>query len=147
MRLHDLHPAPGATHSKKRIGRGTGSGQGTTAGKGHKGQKARAGGGVRPGFEGGQTPLYRRLPQRRGFRNITRKEYAVINLDDLEQFDAGAEVSIEVLMKCGLVKRLKDGVKVLGDGELTKALTVKVHKFSKSAEEKIRSAGGTAEVL
>ena len=147
MRLHDLHPAPGSTHAKRRVGRGTGSGHGTTAGKGHKGQKARAGGGVKPGFEGGQTPLYRRLPQRRGFRNITRKEYAVINLDDLEQFDAGAEVSVEVLMKCGLVKRLKDGVKVLGDGELTKALNVKVHKFSKSAEEKIVSAGGTAEVV
>jgi large subunit ribosomal protein L15 len=147
MRLHDLHPAPGSTHAKKRVGRGTGSGHGTTAGKGHKGQKARAGGGVKPGFEGGQTPLYRRLPQRRGFRNITRKEYAVINLDDLEQFEAGTEVSVESLMKCGLVKRLKDGVKVLGDGELTKALTVKVHKFSKSAEEKIASAGGTAEVV
>ncbi len=147
MRLHDLHPAPGSTHAKRRVGRGTGSGHGTTAGKGHKGQKARAGGGVKPGFEGGQTPLYRRLPQRRGFRNITRKVYAVINLDDLEQFEAGTEVSVESLMKCGLVKRLKDGVKVLGDGELTKALTVKVHKFSKSAEEKIASAGGTAEVV
>ncbi len=147
MRLHDLHPAPGSTHAKRRVGRGTGSGHGTTAGKGHKGQKARAGGGVKPGFEGGQTPLYRRLPQRRGFRNITRKVYAVINLDDLEQFEAGTEVTVESLMKCGLVKRLKDGVKVLGDGELTKALTVKVHKFSKSAEEKIASAGGTAEVV
>jgi len=102
---------------------------------------------VKPGFEGGQTPLYRRLPQRRGFRNITRKVYAVINLDDLEQFEAGTEVTVESLMSCGLVKRLKDGIKVLGDGELTKALTVKVHKFSKSAEEKIASAGGTAEVV
>ena len=147
MRLHDLHPAPGSTHAKRRVGRGTGSGHGTTAGKGHKGQKARAGGGVKPGFEGGQTPLYRRLPQRRGFRNITRKVYAVINLDDLEQFEAGTEVTVESLMSCGLVKRLKDGIKVLGDGELTKALTVKVHKFSKSAEEKIASAGGTAEVV
>lgn len=147
MRLHDLRPAPGSTHARKRVGRGTGSGHGTTAGKGHKGQKARAGGGVKPGFEGGQTPLYRRLPQRRGFTNITRKEYAVINLDDLEKFDAGAEVSVETLVESGMVKRLKDGVKVLGDGELTKALTVKVHKFSKSAEEKIKSAGGTAEVL
>ncbi len=147
MRLNDLHPAPGSTHARKRIGRGTGSGHGTTAGKGHKGQKARTSGGVRPGFEGGQTPLHRRLPQRRGFRNFTRKEYAVVNLDDLGRFDAGTEVTPELLVSCGLVKRVLDGVKVLGDGELDKSLSVKVHKFSKSAEEKIRAAGGTAEVI
>lgn len=147
MRLNDLHPAPGSTHAKKRIGRGTGSGHGTTAGKGHKGQKARTSGGVRPGFEGGQTPLHRRLPQRRGFRNFTRKEYAVVNLDDLGRFDAGTEVTPELLVSSGLVKRVLDGVKVLGDGELDKSLCVKVHKFSKSAEEKIKAAGGTAEVV
>ncbi|MFQ3548513.1 MAG: 50S ribosomal protein L15 [Armatimonadota bacterium] len=147
MRLNDLSPAPGSTHSKKRVGRGTGSGQGTTAGKGHKGQKARSGGGVRPGFEGGQTPLYRRLPQKPGFRNVNRIEYAVVNIEDLERFDAGIEVTPEVLIKAGLVGKLKDGIKILGDGEITKALTVKAHKFSKSAEEKIKAAGGTVEVL
>lgn len=147
MRLEDLHPAPGATHAKKRIGRGTGSGHGTTAGKGHKGQKARAGRNPRPGFEGGQTPLHRRLPQRRGFRNISRKEYAVVNLDDLERFDAGTEVTPDTLVGCGLVKDMRDGVKILGDGELTKALTVRAHKFSKSAQDKLKAVGGTVEVI
>jgi large subunit ribosomal protein L15 len=147
MRLDDLHPAPGSTHSRKRVGRGTGSGQGCTAGRGHKGQKARKSGGVRPGFEGGQTPLYRRLPQRRGFRNANRKEYAVINLEDLERFEAGTEVTPDLLVESGLVNKLKDGVKVLGDGEVTKALTVRAHKFSKSAEEKLKSAGCTVEVV
>lgn len=147
MRLHDLYPAPGSTHEKKRIGRGRGSGQGKTAGKGHKGQKARAGGGVRPGFEGGQTPLYRRLPQRKGFRNINKIYYAVVNLDDLETFDAGTEITVQKLIEAGLIKRVNDGVKVLGNGELTKALNVKVNKFSKTAEEKIKAVGGTAEVV
>ena len=147
MRLHDLHPAAGSKTDSKRVGRGTGSGRGTTAGKGHKGQNARSGGGVRQGFEGGQTPLHRRLPQRRGFRNINRKEYAVVNLDDLERFEAGAEVTPEVFISSGLVKKLKDGIKVLGDGEVSKALTVRAHKFSKSAVEKLKAAGGTAEVL
>lgn len=148
MRLNDLRPAPGSTHKRKRVGRGTGSGHGTSAGRGTKGQKARSSGGVRPGFEGGQTPLHRRLPQRRGFKNITRKEYAVVNVDDLEErFEAGTEVTPEVLVASGLVKKIKDGIKVLGDGELTKSLIVKAHKFSKTAEEKIKAAGGTVEVL
>lgn len=147
MRLDDLHPAPGSTHSRKRVGRGTGSGQGCTAGRGHKGQKARKSGGTRPGFEGGQTPLYRRLPQRRGFRNANRKEYAVVNLEDLERFEAGTEVTPDLLVESGLVNKLMDGVKILGDGELTKKLTVRAHKFSKSAEEKLKSAGCTVEVV
>jgi large subunit ribosomal protein L15 len=147
MRLDDLHPAPGATHSRKRVGRGTGSGQGCTAGRGHKGQKARKSGGTRPGFEGGQTPLYRRLPQRRGFRNANRKEYAVVNLEDLERFEAGTEVTPELLAESGLVNKTLDGIKILGDGEITKALTVRAHKFSKTAEEKLKSAGCTVEVL
>ncbi|MCE5200663.1 MAG: 50S ribosomal protein L15 [Armatimonadota bacterium] len=147
MRLEDLYPAPGSTHKSKRVGRGIGTGQGKTAGKGHKGQKARSGQKPKPGFEGGQTPLHRRLPQRSGFRNVNRKIFAVVNLDDLERFDAGTEVTPDVLIESGLIKNILDGVKVLGDGELTKALTVKVHKFSKSAEEKLKAAGGTAEVL
>jgi len=145
MRLHDLHPAPGSTHPKKRIGRGPGSGHGKSAGKGEKGQKARNK--VRIGFEGGQTPLYRRLPQKPGFRNVNRKEYAVVNLEMLDRFEAGTEVNPGVLVDCGLVKKVMDGIKILGEGELTKALIVKAHKFSKSAEEKIKTAGGTAEVV
>lgn len=147
MRLDDLRPAPGAKHARKRVGRGTGSGLGTTAGRGHKGQKSRSGGGVRPGFEGGQTPLYRRLPQRRGFRPITRKEYAVVNLEDLERFEAGAEVTPDLLAEAGLVKKMRDGIKVLGDGEVSKSLTIRAHKFSKSAEEKLKAAGCTVEVI
>lgn len=147
MRLDDLRPSPGSTHPRKRIGRGTGSGHGGTSTKGHKGQKARSGGGVRPGFEGGQTPLHRRLPQRRGFRNINRKEYAVVNLDDLERFEAGTEVTPELLVSSGLVGDPKDGIKILGDGDVAKALTVRAHKFSKSAEEKLKAAGGTVEVV
>ncbi|MGQ9456599.1 MAG: 50S ribosomal protein L15 [Armatimonadota bacterium] len=148
MRLNDLRPAPGSTHKRKRVGRGTGSGHGTSAGRGTKGQKARSSGGVRPGFEGGQTPLHRRLPQMRGFKNITRKEYAVVNVDDLEErFEAGTEITPEVLVASGLVKKIKDGIKVLGDGGLTKSFIVKAHKFSKTAEEKIKAAGGTVEVL
>jgi len=147
MRLEDLSPAPGSTHSRKRVGRGTGSGHGGTAGKGHKGQKARAGGGVRPGFEGGQTPLHRRLPQRRGFRNISRKEYAIVNLADLERFEAGTQVTPELMVEAGLVGKMLDGVKILGEGETTKALTVRAHKFSKSAQTKLNTAGGAAEVI
>lgn len=147
MRLEDLRPAPGATHSKKRVGRGIGSGQGKTAGKGSKGQKARSGASPRLGFEGGQTPLHRRLPQRRGFTNLTRKEYTIVSVGALDAFDAGTEITPEVLVQSGLVSKVKDGIKILGDGEITKAITVRAHKFSKSAEEKLKAAGGTAEVL
>ena len=147
MRLEDLSPAPGSTHAKKRVGRGNGSGYGKTAGRGHNGQKSRSGGGVRPGFEGGQTPLHRRLPHRRGFRNVNRKEYAIVNLADLEIFEVGTEVTPELLMENGMVRKMLDGVKILGEGEISKALTVRAHKFSKSAEEKLKTAGGTAEVL
>ncbi len=146
MKLHELKPAEGATHARKRLGRGIGSGTGKTAGKGHKGQKARSGGGVRPGFEGGQQPLARRMPKR-GFTNIFKKEYVVINVKELEQrFDDGAEVTIESLFETGLIKAVKDGVKILGTGELTKALTVKVDKVSAAAQEKIVAAGGKVEV-
>jgi len=120
---------------------------GKTSTKGHKGQKARAGATPRLGFEGGQTPLHRRLPQRAGFRNVNRTEYAVVNLDDLERFDAGTEVNPDLLIGCGIVRSPKDGIKILGQGEVTKALTVRAHKFSKSAEEKLKAVGGTAEVL
>ena len=147
MRLNDLHPAPGSTHARKRIGRGIGSGHGKTSGKGHKGQKARAGGNLRVGFEGGQTPLYRRLPQKRGFRALNHKDYALVNLDDLERFEAGTEITPDMLVSTGVIKKVMDGVKILGNGELTKALTVRAHKFSKSAEEKVKAVGGSAEVL
>ncbi|NLO98186.1 MAG: 50S ribosomal protein L15 [Peptococcaceae bacterium] len=146
MKLHELKPAEGSTKSRKRVGRGNGSGLGNTAGRGHKGQKARSGGGVRPGFEGGQMPMMRRIPKR-GFTNIFKKEYTVINVSDLEErFENGAEVSIESLYAAGLIKKVKDGVKLLGDGEITKALTVKVDKVSKTAAEKIVAAGGKVEV-
>ena len=146
MKLHELKPAEGSTKSRKRVGRGNGSGLGKTAGRGHKGQKARSGGGVRPGFEGGQMPMMRRIPKR-GFTNIFKKEYTVINVSDLEErFENGAEVSIESLYAAGLIKKVKDGVKLLGDGEITKALTVKVDKVSKTAAEKIVAAGGKVEV-
>jgi len=145
MKLHELKPAPGATHAPKRVGRGIGSGHGKTATRGHKGQKARSGGGVRPGFEGGQQPLYRRLPKR-GFTNIFKKEYAIVNVKDLEErFNNGDVVTVESLINVGLVKNVKDGVKVLGDGELSKALTVKVDKVSRGAAEKIVAAGGKVE--
>ena len=147
MRLHDLRPAPGATHRRKRVGRGIGSGMGKTATRGHKGQKARAGATPRLGFEGGQTPLHRRLPQRAGFRNINRKEYAIVNLDDLDRFEAGTEVTPGLLIGSGIVKSVKDGIKVLGYGEVTKARTVRAHKLSASAIRKLTAAGGTAEVL
>jgi len=146
LKLHELKPAEGSRKTRKRVGRGTGSGLGNTAGRGHKGQKARSGGGVRPGFEGGQMPMIRRLPKR-GFHNIFRKEYTVVNVSDLEErFENGAEVTIEALFATGLVNKAQDGVKILGDGELTKSLTVKVQKVSKTAAEKITAAGGKVEV-
>lgn len=146
MDLSNLKPALGSTKNRKRIGRGPGSGTGKTAGKGHKGQNARSGGGVKPGFEGGQMPLQRRLPKR-GFTPLTRKVYALVNLRDLELFEAGTVVDTAALGQAGLVGKVGDGIKILGDGELTKALTVKAHKFSKSAQEKIEAAGGKAEVI
>jgi large subunit ribosomal protein L15 len=147
MKLSELKPAPGSRHDRKRLGRGAGSGLGKTSGKGHKGQKARSGGGKGPYFEGGQTPLQRRLPKR-GFTNIFKKEYVVINLEELEaRFEAGATVNSEALVVCGLVKNLRDGVRILGRGELTKALNVKAKGFSKTAEEKIKAAGGSIEVI
>jgi large subunit ribosomal protein L15 len=145
MKLSDLRPAPGAQKERRRVGRGVGSGHGVTAGKGTKGQKSRTQ--VKPGFEGGQTPLHRRLPQRRGFNNRERKVYAVVNLAQLEQFDAGTTVSPELLLEKRVIKKLLSGVKVLAEGDLTKALTVSAHKFSKAAEAKIKAAGGSAEVL
>lgn len=146
MRLHELKPAEGSVSTPKRKGRGIGSGLGKTAGRGHKGQKARSGGGVRPGFEGGQMPLIRRLPKR-GFTNIFARVYSVINVEDLNCFDQDTVVTPEVLKEWGIVKKLNDGVKILGKGELTLKLTVKAHKFSKSAQLKIESAGGSTEVL
>jgi len=147
MKLHELSPAPGSKKSVKRVGRGPASGQGKTAGKGHKGQKARAGRGQRPGFEGGQMPLQRRVPKR-GFVNIFRKEYSVVNLASLEDaFDNGAVVDIEALKKAGLVNKVLDGVKVLGKGELSKKLDVRVNAYSESAKVKIEAAGGKAEVI
>ena len=146
MKIHELAPAYGATTTSKRVGRGIGSGLGKTAGKGHKGQKARTGGKIRRGFEGGQTPLYRRLPKR-GFKNHFAKEYAVVNLSDLEKFENGTTVNAELLLSEGIIKKELDGVKVLGNGTLTKKLTVVAAKFSKTAEEKIQAAGGKTEVM
>jgi len=146
MKLHELKPVAGARHSKKRLGRGTGSGLGKTSGKGHKGQNARSGGGVRPGFEGGQTPLFKRLPKR-GFTNVNRKDYAVVNVEDLNRFRKGSVVTIERLKKEGLIKKEYDGIKILGNGKLEKSLTVQAHKFSKSAEQSIVEAGGKIEVI
>lgn len=146
MKLNELKPVEGARHYKKRVGRGSGSGMGKTATRGHKGQNARSGGGVRPGFEGGQTPLFKRLPKR-GFTNINRIDYAVINVEDLNCFEAGSVVDTAALQAKGLINKEYEGVKVLGDGELNVALTVKAKKFSKSASEKISAAGGTIEVL
>jgi len=146
MRLEELKPAAGATKKSKRVGRGVGSGSGKTAGKGHKGQKARSGGVKGAGFEGGQMPLQRRLPKR-GFTNIFRKEYSVVNLQDLEAMTGADPITPEVLMQRGLIKDMKNGVKVLGTGELKVKLTVRAHKFSKSAMEKIQAAGGKAEVI
>ena len=146
MKLHEIQAPPGANKSTKRVGRGPGSGHGKTSTRGHKGQKSRSGGGVRPGFEGGQMPLQRRLPKR-GFTNIFKKEYAIVNIQDLNIFDDGTEVTIELLQEAGMVKGVKDGVKILGNGELEKQLTVKAHRFSKQAEEKISARGGKAEVI
>ena len=145
MKLDELTPAQ-STKSRTRVGRGIGSGLGKTSGRGHKGQKARSGGGVRRGFEGGQTPLYRRLPKR-GFTNINRKEYAIVNLETLNKFEDGTEITPELLKDMGLVKKQLDGIKVLGNGELTKKLTVKASMFSKTAKEKIEKNGGKAEVI
>lgn len=147
MKLHELSPAAGSTKERKRIGRGAASGQGKTAGKGHKGQKARAGRGMRAGFEGGQMPLQRRLPKR-GFNNIFRKVIVAVNVADLNtRFDDGAVVDAQALKEAGLVKNYFDGVKILGNGELTKKLTVKADAFSESAKQKIEAAGGNAEVI
>lgn len=146
MKLHELSPAPGSRHKRKRVGRGPGSGMGKTSTRGHKGQWARSGGGVRLGFEGGQNPLYRRLPKR-GFTNINRKEFAIVNLDDLNRFAAGSEVTPETLLESGIVKNPRDGIKILGDGEINVQLTVKANKFSQSAVEKIQAAGGKTEVI
>lgn len=147
MKLHELSPVAGSTKERKRIGRGAGSGQGKTAGKGHKGQKARAGRGMRPGFEGGQMPLQRRIPKR-GFNNIFRTEMAIVNVAALEaNYDAGAVVTIDSLIEKGLVKKVLDGVKVLGYGEITKALTVQANAISESAKQKIEAAGGKIEVI
>jgi large subunit ribosomal protein L15 len=147
MKLHELSSATGSRHSKKRVGRGVGSGMGKTSTRGHKGQNARSGGGTRPGFEGGQNPLYRRLPKR-GFNNPFRKEYTVINIEDLNQFTSGTEVTPELLLKSGIVKELNDGIKVLGNGEMNVKLVVKANKFSQTAANKIQAAGGqTIEVI
>ena len=146
MKLHDLKPAVGATTAPKRLGRGVGSGLGKTSGKGHKGAKARSGGGKRPGFEGGQMPLARRIPKR-GFTNIFRKEYVAVNIDRLEMFEDGAVVTPVTLIEYGIIKNVQDGVKILGNGEITKKLTVQANKFSESAKQKIEAAGGKAEVI
>ncbi|RLQ84820.1 50S ribosomal protein L15 [Planomicrobium sp. Y74] len=146
MKLHELKPAEGSRSSRKRIGRGIGSGTGKTAGKGHKGQNARSGGGVRPGFEGGQNPIFRRLPKR-GFTNINRKDYAIVNLDVLNRFDEGTEITPALLIESGVVSNERSGIKILGNGSLEKKLNVKAHKFSGSAKEAIEAAGGQAEVL
>jgi large subunit ribosomal protein L15 len=146
MKLHELKPAEGSRHARKRLGRGIGSGQGKTAGKGHKGQNARSGGGVRLGFEGGQTPLFRRLPKR-GFTNIGRKEFAIVNLDALNRFEEGTEVTPELLIESGVVSNEKAGIKILAKGNVEKKLTVKAHKFSSAAKEAIEAAGGTTEVI
>ncbi|MEB3752670.1 MULTISPECIES: 50S ribosomal protein L15 [Geobacillus] len=146
MKLHELQPAPGSRKKAVRVGRGIGSGNGKTSGRGQKGQNARSGGGVRLGFEGGQTPLFRRLPKR-GFTNINRKEYAVVNLDKLNRFEDGTEVTPELLLETGVISKLKSGVKVLGKGQIEKKLTVKAHKFSASAKAAIEAAGGKTEVI
>lgn len=146
MKLHELRAVPGATRAPKRKGRGTGTGNGTTAGRGMNGQKSRSGGGVRLGFEGGQMPLYRRIPKR-GFTNIWGTEYTVLNVSDLNRFEAGSTVTPEILKEAGLAKQVKDGIKILGGGDLEKGLTVQANKFSKTAVEKIEAAGGKAEVI
>ena len=146
MKLHELKAVPGASRAPKRKGRGQGSGQGTTAGRGMNGQKSRSGGGVRLGFEGGQMPLYRRIPKR-GFTNIWRKEPEIVNIEDLNRFEEGTEITAEILRDNGLIKKADKGLKILGNGKLEKKLTVKADKFSKSAAEAIEKAGGKAEVI
>ena len=144
MRLSDLRPAKGSVHARKRVGRGIGSGHGKTSTRGHKGDKAR--GSVRPGFEGGQTPLHRRLPQKKGFTNIFKKEYAIVNVETLAKLSEDV-ITPEVLIERGVIKDLKSGLRVLGRGDLEKAVTVRAHHFSKSAEEKIKATGGAVEVI
>jgi large subunit ribosomal protein L15 len=147
MQLHELRPAEGSKHRRKRVGRGIGSGHGKTSTRGHKGQNARSGGGVRPGFEGGQTPLFRRLPKR-GFNNkVFATELAIVNLNQLNKFEAGTVVTPELLLEKKIIKKALDGVKILGQGDLNVSLTVRAHAFSKSATEKIQAAGGTVEVI
>lgn len=146
MKLHELRPAKGAVKNRKRIGRGTGSGTGTTAGRGSNGQNSRSGGGVRPGFEGGQMPLFRRIPKR-GFRNRNKVEWTIVNIETLNTFENGTEITPALLLETGIIKKLNDGVKVLGNGELNKKLNIKANKFTKSALEKIEAAGGKAEVI
>ena len=146
MKLHELSPSEGSRKKAFRVGRGHGSGNGKTAGQGHKGQNARSGGGVRPGFEGGQMPIYRRLPKR-GFNNIFAKQYVSVNVEALNRLEDGSEVTAEVLKEAGVISKIRDGVVILGRGELNKKLTVKAVRFSKTAEEKIVAAGGKAEVV
>ncbi|TDM02368.1 50S ribosomal protein L15 [Macrococcus carouselicus] len=146
MKLHEMKPVEGARKERNRVGRGMASGNGKTSGRGHGGQNSRSGGGVRLGFEGGQLPLFRRLPKR-GFTNINRKEYAIVNLSQLERFEEGTEITPALLLETGVVSAEKSGIKILGNGELSKKLTVKAHKFSASAIEAIESKGGTHEVI
>jgi len=146
MKLHELKPVEGARKERNRVGRGMSSGNGKTSGRGHNGQNSRSGGGVRPGFEGGQMPLFQRLPKR-GFTNIHRKEYTVVNLETLNRFEDGTEVTPELLLEQGVISKLQAGIKVLGKGNLEKKLTVKAHKFSASAKEAIEVAGGQTEVI
>ena len=146
MKIHELAPAEGSRKKRKRVGRGQGSGHGGTAGRGHKGQKSRSGGGPRPGFEGGQMPLQRRLPKR-GFVNIFRKQFSIINIKDLDRFEANSNLDTEALKEAGLVKKMKDGIKLLGNGDISHPLVIKVHKASKTAKEKIEAAGGKVELI
>lgn len=146
MKLHELSPTPGSRKKRVRVGRGLGSGLGKTSGRGHKGQNARSGGGVRTGFEGGQMPLYRRLPKR-GFKNVLRKEYAEVNVETLNRFDDGETVDPVTLIEKGILKNVRDGIRILGNGELSKKLTVRAQGFTKTAQEKITAAGGKVEVI
>ncbi|MBU0735986.1 MAG: 50S ribosomal protein L15 [Proteobacteria bacterium] len=146
MRINELSPAEGSRKKRKRVGRGPGSGHGKTACRGHKGQKSRSGGGVPPGFEGGQMPLQRRLPKR-GFTNIFKKEYNIINVEDLNRFEPNAFLDVEILRQAGLVKKMMDGIKLLGNGEISRPVVVRIHKVSKTAKEKIEAAGGKVEII